>query len=140
MFRKTVIIAVMVLLGFRLGAEETRLVMSAPNAVAVGDQFRLTFNINQRGENLTLPDLSSFDVLMGPSFSSSTSIQYINGKSSQSQDFAYTYILRAKETGSFTIRPGSIEVDGKIYQSNALTIQVVSGQAQGSTAQGTGTD
>ncbi len=136
MFRKTVIIAVMVLLGFRLGAEETRLVMSAPNAVAVGDQFRLTFNINQRGENLTLPDLSSFDVLMGPSFSSSTSIQYINGKSSQSQDFAYTYILRAKETGSFTIRPGSIEVDGKIYQSNALTIQVVSGQAQGSTAQG----
>jgi hypothetical protein len=131
MLKKFFILAGLILLGFHGGAEETRLVMSAPNAVAVGDQFRLTFNINKRGENLTLPDLGNFDVLMGPSFSSSTSIQIINGKSSQSQDFAYTYILRAREAGSFTIRPGSIEVDGKVFQSNALTIQVVSGQAQG---------
>lgn len=126
----------MALFGLQAMAEETRLVMSAPNAVAVGDQFRLTFNINKRGENLTLPDLGSFDVLMGPSFSSSTSVQIINGRSSQSQDFAYTFILRAKEAGTYTIRPGSIEVDGKIVQSNTLTIQVVSGQPQGAATPG----
>jgi len=130
MLKNILLFIALIFLGFRTEGQEPRLLMSAPNAVSEGDQFRLTFNINQRGENLVLPELNGFDVLMGPSFSSSTSIQIINGKSTQSSDFAYTYILRAKQEGSFTIRPGSIEVDGKIYQSNSLTIQVVKGQPQ----------
>lgn len=130
MLRNFVLFITLIITGMAVSGQETRLVMSAPNAVSVGDQFRLTFNISQRGENLTLPELEGFDVLMGPSFSSSTSIQIINGKTSQSSDYAYTFILRAKQEGTFTVRPGSIEVDGKVYQSNALTIQVVKGQPQ----------
>lgn len=127
--KRILLFTMMLVSGLQLAAEETRLVMSAPNAVAVGDQFRLTFQINRKGENLTLPDLSNFEVLMGPSFASSSSYQMINGKTTHSQEFSYTYILRAKSTGSFTVRPGSIEVDGKVYQSNSLTIQVVPGEA-----------
>ncbi len=126
--RKIFLIAGILLLGLPGWSEETRLVMSAPNAVNVGDQFRLTFHINRKGENLTLPELASFDVLMGPSYSSSTSIQIINGNASQSTDYAYTYILRAREEGTFTLRPASIEVEGQIIASNPLTIQVVKGQ------------
>ncbi|OQB80988.1 MAG: hypothetical protein BWX87_01001 [Bacteroidetes bacterium ADurb.Bin123] len=135
MLKKVILYIGVLLVGFQSQAQDIRLVMSAPNAVAAGDQFRLTFNINERGENLTLPDLGNFDVLMGPSFSSSTSFQIINGKTTQSRDFSYTYILRAREAGTFTIRPGSIEVDGKVYQSNSLTIQVVTGQSQAAPAQ-----
>jgi hypothetical protein len=130
MLRKIVILAGFILAGLFAFAEDPRLEMSAPNAVSVGDQFRLTFSVNARGENLKLPDLSSFDVLMGPSTSQSTSVQIINGRTTQSQTFSYTYILRAKEQGSFNIRPASIEVDGKIIQSNPLTIQVVTGRPQ----------
>jgi hypothetical protein len=133
--RNIVLFVVLLIAGFGAKGQETRLVMSAPNAVSVGDQFRLTFNINQEGENLTLPELPGFDVLMGPSFSSSHNFEIINGKSSQSSDYAYTFILRAKQEGSFTVRPGSIEVNGKVYQSNSLTIQVVKGEPQNQATQ-----
>ena len=130
MLRKLIILTGFVLAWIVALAEDPRLEMSAPNAVSVGDQFRLTFSVNARGENLKLPDLSSFDVLMGPSTSQSTSVQIINGRTTQSQTFSYTYILRAKEQGTFNIRPGSIEVEGKVIQSNPLTVQVVTGRPQ----------
>jgi hypothetical protein len=140
MLRNIIIFIALTLSGYSVAGEDLRLVMSAPNAVSVGDQFRLTFNIGEKGENLTLPELTGFEVLMGPSFSSSTSIQFINGKTTQSSDYAYTYILRASQEGSFTIRPASIEVGGKVFQSNSLTIQVVKGQPQNQAARQQGAD
>jgi hypothetical protein len=112
-------------------AEQTKFVMSAPNAVETGKQFRLTFTLNERGTNLQLPpDLSNnFDILMGPSTGQSTRMQTINGKTTTEITFSYTYILRAKQEGTFEIRPASIEVDGKIFESNSLKIQVVKANA-----------
>lgn len=112
-------------------ADNVQFTMEGPDAVTIGDQFRLSFNLNQSGSDLQLPDLSNFDVLMGPSTSQSTSIQMINGKTTQSVNFSYTFVLRAKKEGKFNIRPASIKVDGKTYESNSITIQVVKGQSQG---------
>lgn len=111
-------------------AEQTRFVMSAPNAVEIGKQFQLSFSINERGTNLKLPDLSNFDVLMGPSTGYSQSTQIINGKTTQETTYSYTYILRSKQEGSFEIRPASIEVGGKVFESNSLKIQVVKPQSK----------
>jgi hypothetical protein len=130
MLKKIVVLIGFLIAGINLSAEEVKLEMSAPNAVSSGDQFRLTFTVNARGENLQLPDLSAFEVLMGPSTSQSTSVQIINGRTTQSQTFSFTYILRAKDPGTYNIRPGSITVDGKVIQSNSLTIQVVQGRPQ----------
>lgn len=121
-------------------ADQVQFVMSAPNAVEVGQQFRLSFSLNERGSNLKVPDLSNFDVLMGPSTSQSTSMEFINGKTTQSVSFAYTYILRAKNEGTFEIRPGSIEVGGKVYESNSLKIQVVKAQQRQQQSQPAGSD
>jgi hypothetical protein len=121
-------------------ADQVQFEMSAPNAVEVGQQFRLTFSLNERGSNLRIPDLSNFDILMGPSTSQSSSFQMINGKTTQSVSFAYTYILRAKTEGTFEIRPGSIEVGGKVYESNSLKIQVVKGQPRQQPPQSAGND
>ncbi len=111
-------------------ADNIHFTMEGPQAVAVGDQFRLGFTLNESGTDLQLPDLSNFDVLMGPTTSQSSSIQIINGKTTQSSSFSYMFILRAKKEGKFTIRPASIKVGGKMYESNELTIQVVKGQPQ----------
>ncbi len=107
--------------------EDTKFIMSAPNAVETGQQFRLTFTLNKSGKNLKLPpDLTTnFDVLMGPSTGQSTRMQTINGKTTTEISFSYTYILRSKKEGSFEIRPASIEADGKIIESNSINIQVV---------------
>ncbi len=111
-------------------ADKVDFVMEGPEAVSLGEQFRLGFTVNQQGTDLQLPDLSNFDVLMGPSTSQSFSSQIINGKATQSYSFSYTFILRAKKEGKFTIRPASIKVGGKTYESNSMEIQVVKGQPQ----------
>ncbi len=111
-------------------ADDVILTMTAPNAVSVGDQFRLTLNSTKQAVKIQLPDLSNFDVLMGPSTGSSTNMQTVNGRTTVSRTFSYTYILRAKKEGSFEVRPASIEVDGKVYESNSLNVRVVKGSSR----------
>jgi hypothetical protein len=113
-------------------AVQTRFTMDAPAAVEVGQQFRLSFTLNEQGSNLKLPPgiENNFDILMGPSTSQSFSSSTINGKTTQEITFGYTYILRAKQEGTFELRPASIEVGGKIFESNAIKIQVVKAQAK----------
>ncbi len=108
-------------------AQDTKFEMSAPNAVETGKQFRLSFTLNKKGNNLKLPtNLSNnFEVLMGPSTGQSTSIRSINGQTTTEVTYSYTYILRAKQEGNFEISPASVEVDGKVIESNSLEIQVV---------------
>ena len=130
MIRKFKLLILLMFAGFLGMADNIQFTMEAPEVIAIGEQFRLGFTINEQGSDLQLPDLSNFDVLMGPSTSSSTSMQYINGKTTQSSSFSYMFILRAKKEGKFTIRPGSIKVGGKTYESNSLEIQVVKGQPQ----------
>ena len=117
-------------------ADSTQFTMEGPNVIAVGEQFRLSFTLNESGSDLQLPDLSNFDVLMGPSTSQSSNFQMINGKTTQSMSFSYIFVLRAKKEGKFTIRPASIKANGKTYESNSLDIQVVKGQAPQSNAGG----
>lgn len=130
MVRKLKLLMILMLIGFIAKADNIRFIMEGPELVEMGEQFRLGFTLNERGSDLQLPDLSNFDVLMGPSTSQSSSIQIINGKTTQTSSFSYIFILRAKKEGKFTIRPASIKVDGKTYESNTLNIQVVKGQPQ----------
>ena len=138
MMKKLVIYIFLFCAAIAARAEQTRFTMSAPSAVEMGQQFRLSFQLNDRGTNLQLPPglSDNFQILMGPSTGQSTSIQTINGKTTSEVTFSYTYILRAKAEGNFEIRPGSIEVNGKVFESNSLSIQVVKAQAQPSQSQG----
>ncbi len=103
----------------------------APSQVAVGEQFRLSYTVNTddvkgfRAGNI--PD--EFDVLMGPSTSTQSSYQLVNGHMSSSSSVTYTYILSANKNGSFTIPAAQAQVGGKTIHSNELRIKV-SGQAQ----------
>lgn len=98
---------------------------TAPASVVEGEQFRLSYVLNQEGRDLRLPDLSDFDILFGPSTSTSFSQRTINGKTTSERSVTYTYILVAKNTGTFTIGPASISVDGANYQSNSLKVEVL---------------
>ena len=98
---------------------------SAPNGVVKGEQFRLSYTLNQEGKDLRLPDLKGFEVLFGPSTSRSFSQQTVNGKTTSESSVTYTYILVAPEEGTFTVNPASITVDGSNYRSNSLTIKVL---------------
>lgn len=118
-----------------LWAEEVEFRASAPSVVEVGERFRLSFSINKEGENLQIPEITGFSV-MGPSTSQSSSYQIINGKATSSVSFTYTYILTALQEGKYVIPSATIQVDGKSFESNSITIQVIKGSS--STTPGTG--
>ena len=82
-------------------SQQISFTMEAPKVVELGEQFRLAFTVNAKGQNLKLPELSDFLILMGPSTTQSSSFQIINGTSSQSVSFSYLFILKAKKDGHF---------------------------------------
>ena len=109
----------------------------APAQVAVGEQFRLSYTVNtDDAKGFRAGDIpDAFDVLMGPSTSTQSSFQMVNGHTSSSSSITYTYILSAKKNGSFTIPAAHVTAGGKTITSNELHIKV-SGQAQQGGQQG----
>ncbi len=107
--------------------QDVRLSVSVPDQVAVGDQFRLIFTVNAEGDGFKAPPLRDFSLLSGPNRGSSSSMQIINNKVSRTVENSYTYLLQAVREGTFTIGSASIVVDGKTYQSSAVTVKVVKG-------------
>ena len=106
-------------------ADEVKFTASTRMIVEVGKQFQLTYTLNAQGTNFRGPALNDFLVLSGPNTSSSSSIQVINGKMTQSVTNTFTYYLKAIKEGTFTISPASVKAGNKYYRSNTLTIKVV---------------
>lgn len=99
---------------------------TAPEVVEEGEQFRLSFTVNTHDvTDFHLPELEGFSIDMGPSRSSQSSFQMINGRTSQSSSVTYTYILSAIKEGTFTLPSATATVSGKVYKSNRVTIKVV---------------
>ena len=121
-----ILLLLFLLQGNSLFAQEVIFKASAPKGVVKNEQFRLTYTLNKEGKDIRLPSgMDGFDILFGPSVSSSYSTQIINGKSTSQSSFSYTYILIAPEEGSFTIAPASITVNGSNYKSNSIKIDVL---------------
>jgi len=106
-------------------AQDLKFEAFAPGLVAVGEQFRLTYSLNKRPSSFTPPEITNFEVLAGPSTSQSTSVEFINGKVSQTENISYTYILEATKEGKFTIDPASVVVSNNELKSNSVIIEVV---------------
>jgi hypothetical protein len=111
--------------GFTAVTAQVTFKATAPATVVQGEQFRLSFVLNEEGKDLRLPDMPDFEVLFGPSTSTSFSQRTVNGKTTSERSVSYTYILMANETGTFTIQPATIQVGGSEYKSNSLTVKVL---------------
>ena len=116
----------------RLTAQEVEFVGTANSEVETGEQFRLTYTLNTDGSSFISPAILNFAVIAGPSQSSSSSVQYVNGHVMQSVTVSYTFVLQAVQPGTFTLPPASIVVSGKKLQSNSVTIKVVKGSGNSS--------
>lgn len=120
-----ILLFVVLLTGAGKASGQVTFKASAPATVVEGEQFRLSYILNKEGKDIRLPEIPDFDVLFGPSISTSFSQRTVNGKTTSESSVTYTYILMAKKTGTFTISPASIKVDGSNYESNSLQIKVL---------------
>lgn len=105
----------------------------APSQVAVGQSFNFTIELNESAK-VGSTQFNGFNVLGGPSTSQSTSISIINGSTTKTSSYTYTYVLQATKEGSFTIPPVTMIVDGKQVKSNSVTVNVVPASQQQQTA------
>lgn len=101
----------------------------APSTVRVGEKFQLSYTLNASGSDMRMGETSDFDILMGPSQSTSRSVSIVNGSMTQSQTTTYTFILKANKEGQFTIPSARVTADGKHVSSNEVTIKVVEASA-----------
>lgn len=113
----------------------------APRTVVMGQQFNLVYTANAEVKDLRIPELADFEILMGPSTSTMSSTSIINGKASSTVTYRFTYVLYAKQTGTFTVSAATATIKKETHKSNSLTIRVLPSdqQAAVSAAQSTAT-
>lgn len=110
---------------------ETTFRASAPSAVAVGQQFRLEYTVTARATGITVDvNDKGFDVLYGPSTSSSQSTSIVNGQMSSEYRTTFSYVLQATHEGTFQLPAATIKVDGQTLTSNSVSVKVLPADKQ----------
>ena len=120
------ILLLLVIISQRIFADGVTLVANAPSTVEVGDKFRVQFTVNTQGaSHFTPPDFKGFEVIYGPSTSSQSSVQFINGRTTQTSSITYTFVVLCSVAGTYTINPASITAEGKVVKSNPIKVKVL---------------
>lgn len=103
----------------------------APSSVAQDETFRVEYVLSTTDcDGFHMGQSGDFDVLGGPSTSTYSSTQWVNGKTSHVSSVTYTYVLQARRTGKLALPRPTVKTGGKTLTATAATINV--------TAAGTG--
>ena len=107
--------------------------VKAPMMVAAGEAFRIEFSVSADPdkESFRAPSFEGFEVLAGPTTSSSRNISIINGQRTSSYTVSYYYVLLSQTAGTFTIAPAEISVGGRKYRTQSMPVEVINEGASG---------
>lgn len=122
-------IVLLVILAMTVYAQDATFTASVdPSVVAAGEQFQVTFQFTGSGasnpSDLKAPDFGQFVVISGPN--TSQSFQFVNGRSSIG--ITYTYVLYARQPGTFTIGPASLTYKGQTVSTQPVKVSVEKGK------------
>ena len=133
-----------ILAGVRAIAQDVSFTAQAPQAVVVGERFRITYKVNTRDvKEFRAPDMKNIQILTGPATSTSSSTTIVNGQRSSSTTITYTFTAVAMEEGDVELDGATIKAGNQQITSNKLTIKVLppdqtaqtqSGQGSGQTS------
>lgn len=103
------------------------LTVEAPNLVAVGEQFNVSFvyDGNESVSDFNWSGGAEFQVIWGPQQGSSTSISIVNGKTTKTVRRSYTYVLQVSTPGVFSLPPATLKAKGQVLTSPERRIEVV---------------
>ena len=127
-YLKGVLFALFLMVGSVAFAQNT-FVVDAPRVVGQDEAFRVVFTADGEITDFTQPQFTGVEVLAGPSQSKMMSTQIVNGKRSKSVEISYTYIVRPLAEGVAKISAASAVIDGKVYTTGEVSVEVVKGAA-----------
>ncbi|MDB9886662.1 BatD family protein [Flavobacteriaceae bacterium] len=96
---------------------ETKL---SKNRLGLNERLRVSFEMNQNGDNFIPPTFDGFSVIGGPNQSVSNS--WVNGVRSFSK--TYTYFVTPSRKGKLIIGQASIEIEGEVYKTSPKQVEV----------------
>ncbi len=108
-------------------AQENKVTIQAPEAVTVGEQFRIAYVVESNKEvkeSVIIKNMNGFEIVYGPSLSTSLSTVFKEGKRVQAYSATSTYIVKALKKGKYTLPRGEVVIDGKRYKSDNFSIEV----------------
>lgn len=111
--------------------------LQAPDVCEVGRRINVSYIVDtQDVDDIQVGEFPGFELLYGPSTSSQSSFQMINGKTTHSSTITFTYVLLAEKEGDHTLPAASVKANGKTIRSGTATIQVLpsSNASQGSSS------
>ncbi|NNF02684.1 MAG: protein BatD [Bacteroidia bacterium] len=109
-----------------LQAQQPFTVTLSRKSVPVNERFQINFKIEGSSKNFKPPAFKNFNILSGPNRSSS--IQFINGKRSES--LTLSYVIQPKRTGKLTIESASVVVSGQTFKSDPFVIEATAASKQ----------
>ena len=95
---------------------------ASKTTLGLNETLRVDFTMNADGDNFMPPSFASegFKIVGGPSQQVSQS--WVNGRSSFNK--SYSYYLLPTQKGTLTIKQASIEINGQVYKTNPIRINV----------------
>ena len=105
-------------------AQGQEMTVQAPRSVYVGDNFTVTFIVNDNARDFRGPSFKGFSLRSGPNTGHQSSMSNINGQWSQSVQTTFSYRLLADAEGNFPVGPATCNVGGKSISSQSFTIKV----------------
>jgi len=88
--------------------------------LGLNERLRVSFEMNENGDNFIPPVFNDFNIVGGPNQSVSNS--WVNGVRSFSK--SYTYFLSPKRKGELKIGQAIIEIEGEVYKTSPKTVEV----------------
>lgn len=116
MLKKILYSVILVFLVFQVQAQDVSFTAVAPKKIQVGEQFKITYTINDRVSDFKPPQFTDFIFL-----SSQKGVSTVNWNTSQQ----FIFFFKATQAGVFKVEPASARHKRETIESNALEIEVV---------------
>ena len=116
---KQISILLLILTSNLVTAQVEFVAKASKQKLGINERLRIDFEMNQDGDNFNPPDFANFNA-SGPNQSVSNS--WINGVRTYKK--TYTYFLTPTRRGNFTIGQASITIDGEIYKTTPIKIEI----------------
>ena len=114
------------------GVAQVRVTLQAPSQVEEGQRIRVSYVVNtQDVDDIQVGDFPGFELLYGPSTSSSSSFSIVNGKTTHTSQMTFTYTLLARKAGNYKLPAAVVKSGGQTYRSNQASIQILQGDGSG---------
>ncbi len=116
---------------------QVRVTIQAPSQTEEGQRIRVSYVVNtQDVEDIQVSEFPGFELLFGPSTSSSSSFSMVNGKTTHTSQMTFTYTLLAKKEGTYKLPVAVVKSGGQTYKSNQASIEILKGDPSAQQSQG----